>query len=29
MPSIGPVDIDAIIGCAFCTYWPIGRWRGL
>ncbi len=29
MSSIGPVDIDSIIGCAFCTYWPIGRWRGL
>jgi signal peptidase I len=29
MSSIGPVDIDSIIGCAFCTYWPIGRWGGL
>ncbi len=25
----GPVDDDSIIGCAFCVYWPIGRWRGL
>ena len=23
------VDTDLIIGCAFCVYWPIGRWKGL
>jgi signal peptidase I len=25
----GPISEDAIMGCAFCVYWPIGRWRGL
>lgn len=25
----GPIEVDSIIGCAFCVYWPIGRWRGL
>ena len=25
----GPVDTDSIIGCAFCVYWPVGRWKGL
>jgi len=25
----GPIEIDSIIGCAFCVYWPIGHWRGL
>ncbi|MBN1321618.1 MAG: signal peptidase I [Thermoleophilia bacterium] len=25
----GPIEIDSIIGCAFCIYWPIGHWRGL
>lgn len=25
----GAIDKDEIIGCAFCVYWPIGRWRGL
>jgi signal peptidase I len=25
----GPVDNESIIGCAFCVYWPIGRWKGL
>lgn len=25
----GPISKDAIIGCAFCVYWPIGHWRGL
>lgn len=25
----GSIDIDSIIGCAFCVYWPIGHWRGL
>jgi len=25
----GPIDKESIIGCAFCVYWPIGRWKGL
>jgi len=25
----GPIDVDLIIGEAFCIYWPIGRWAGL
>lgn len=25
----GPIPEDAVIGCAFCVYWPISRWRGL
>lgn len=25
----GPIDNESIIGCAFCVYWPIGRWKGL
>lgn len=25
----GPVDEDAIIGCAFVVYWPVGHWSGL
>lgn len=25
----GPVDTEAIMGCAFAVYWPIGHWRGL
>jgi signal peptidase I len=29
MPQIGPVKVDAIIGCAFCVYWPFKHWRGL
>lgn len=25
----GPISKDVIIGCAFCVYWPLGRWKGL
>jgi signal peptidase I len=25
----GPISKDVIIGCAFCVYWPISRWKGL
>ncbi|MCE5254785.1 MAG: signal peptidase I [Actinomycetia bacterium] len=25
----GPIDTESIIGCAFCVYWPVGRWKGL
>jgi signal peptidase I len=25
----GAIDNETIIGCAFCVYWPVGRWQGL
>jgi signal peptidase I len=25
----GPINLDLIIGKAFCVYWPIGRWGGI
>jgi signal peptidase I len=27
--AFGPISVEQIIGEALCTYWPIGRWRGL